>query len=211
MTDSMYDYLANNPQLGKAPFDLLQYHIIDLNANAGLGKVIQKDIHLLTNVEMSKVGMMACRHANGYDWWLLKQALDTNMIYTFLVTKDTIEIKHVQGFAEPHFKTWDLRGQSCFSTDGSKYAFAGGGVNSNGSQLFISDFDRCTGFLSNLMQINVPIDSTGYWYTDSLGIKDSVIRGLSFSANDSFFIYVKDGIFINVRWKLKCGMPVSHF
>ena len=47
ITDSMYDFWTNNPQFQKAPFDLLQYHIFDMNANGGLGKVIQKDIPLL--------------------------------------------------------------------------------------------------------------------------------------------------------------------
>ncbi|MBK8144717.1 MAG: T9SS type A sorting domain-containing protein [Bacteroidetes bacterium] len=189
LSDSAYTFYVTNQGGvgGKVPFDLLQYHIIDMNANTGLGKVIQKDIPLLTNVEMAKVGMMACRHANGYDWWLLKQALDTNMIYTFLITNDTIEFKYLQGFAEPHFGYSDLVGQSCFSSDGSKYAFATGGSNSGmGAQLGIADFDRCTGLLSNMKSINVPIDSTGYWYWDSIGIRDSLILGLCFSPNDSF-------------------------
>lgn len=186
ITDSMYDYWINNPQYQKVPFDLLQYHIVDMNANGGMGKVVQKNIPLLTNVEMAKVGMMACRHANGYDWWLVKQGFDTNMVYTFLVTKDTVELKHTQGFAEPHFGNYDLFGQACFSTDGSKYAFATGGVSSNGSQLYIADFDRCTGLLSNPITINVPIDSTNYPFFDNQGKRDSAILGVCFSPNDSF-------------------------
>ncbi len=75
ITDSNYDYYVVGNQ-NKVPFDLLQYHIVDMNANGGMGKLIQKNMSLLTNVEMAKVGMMACKHANGYDWWLLKQALN---------------------------------------------------------------------------------------------------------------------------------------
>jgi hypothetical protein len=187
MTDSMYDYWITNP-LGdnRAPFDLIQYHIVDMNANGGMGKVIQKNIKLLENAAMAKVGMMACRHANGYDWWLIKQGFDTNKVFTFLVTKDTVELKHIQTFAEPRFGFYDLRGQACFSTDGSKYAFATGGVNSNGAQLYIADFDRCTGILSNTKIVNVPVENTNEPYLENIGRKDSAIIGLCFSPNDSF-------------------------
>ncbi len=191
MTDSAYTSNVTGGQ-SKVPYDLLQYHIVDANANGGLGKVVQKNIPLLTNVEMCKVGMMACRHANGYDWWLLKQALDTNMIYTFLVTKDTVLLDTIQGFPEPHFGYYDLVGQSCFSKDGSKYAFATGGgfLNNKGAHLFIMDFDRCTGILSNTKEIYAPYDSTLTPLDTIFGpYLDSLITGISFSANDSF-LYV---------------------
>jgi hypothetical protein len=186
MTDSMYDYWMNYPPQNKFFFDLFTYHIIDMNANGGMGKVVQKNIKLLENAAMAKVGMMACRHANGYDWWLIKQGIDTNKVFTFLVTKDTVVLKHIQTFSAPRFGFYDLRGQACFSTDGSKYAFATGGVNSNGAQLYIADFDRCTGLLSNPKTYNVPIESTNYPYLENLGRKDSAIIGLCFSPNDSF-------------------------
>ncbi|MBK7589136.1 MAG: hypothetical protein IPI22_12825 [Bacteroidetes bacterium] len=83
MTDSMYDYWMNYPPQNKFFFDLFTFHIIDMNANGGMGKVVQKNIKLLENAAMAKVGMMACRHANGYDWWLVKQGIDTNKVFTF--------------------------------------------------------------------------------------------------------------------------------
>lgn len=184
MTDSAYDSYFNNPQ-GRAPYNFIQYHILDMNANGGVGKVINKNIQLLFNVELSKVGMMACRHANGYDWWLLKQAIDTNLIYTFLVTKDTVVLDTIQGFAEPHYGYLDLEGQSCFSTDGSKYAF----VQSLCNKLFIADFDRCTGILSNPKTFNIPIDSTTIPSPPPQYIWDSINTGVCFSPNDSF-IYI---------------------
>jgi len=186
ITDSMYDYWFTNPfGDGRFPANLLQYHVIDMNANNGLGKVVQKNVALLTNVEMSKVGMMACRHANGYDWWLLKQALDTNLIYTFLVTKDTVVLDTIQGFSAPHFGYLDLQGQSCFSTDGSKYAF----IQSTCNKLFVADFDRCYGILSTPKVYTIPIDSTTFPNPPPQYIWDSISRGVCFSPNDSF-IYI---------------------
>jgi hypothetical protein len=190
ITDSAYDYYISGGQ-NKVPYDLLQYHIVDMNANGGIGKVILKNVPLLTNVEMCKVGMMACKHANGYDWWLLKQALDTNMIYTFLVTKDSVALKQIQGFSTPHFGYYDLAGQSTFNYSGSKYAFATGGgfMNNHGAHLVISDFDRCYGTLSNATEINVPYDSTMTTMDTINGPMDSLITGVCFSPNDSF-LYV---------------------
>ena len=170
----------------KFPFDLLQYHVVDLNANNGSGKVIQKNIPLIENNEISWVGMTAVRHANGYDWWLLKQGFDTNKVYTFLVTKDTVVLDTIQYFSEPSFGLQCGFGQNCFSTDGSKYAVAMGG---HGRNLFLADFDRCYGILSNPKSIKIPIDSTTDPFYQSVGVWDSIINGVCFSPSDSF-IYV---------------------
>jgi hypothetical protein len=188
VSDSTYNNVWNGNV--KTPADLLLYNVVDMNANAGMGKVMQKNVPLIANTELARVGMMACRHANGYDWWLLKQGFDTNMIHTFLVTKDTIELKYMQGFSEPRFGLYDAFGQSCFSNDGSRYAFATGGVNSQGDKLFIADFDRCTGILSNPKSLHAPLHSSNT-ILDSLfpGDKDTSIIGLAFSPNDKF-LYV---------------------
>jgi hypothetical protein len=188
ITDSSYSYWINNPLGdGRLPFDLLQYHIVDMNANGGLGKVVQKNIPLLMNTEMFKVGMMACRHANGYDWWLLKQGAPENKIYTFLVTKDTVQLDTIQSFSAPVYNSYyDLRGQSCFSSKGDKYAFATNAPN-GGAKLFISDFDRCYGIVRNVKEILVPHDSSYTPLDNVFGpLFDSTINGVCFSPNDSF-------------------------
>ncbi len=185
ISDSAYTfYVTNGGGGGAVPYDLLQYHVVDMNANGGAGKVVQKNIPALTNVKMSKVGMMACRHANGYDWWLVKQAADTNMMYVFLVTADTVILKNVQGFSSPHFGYFDLVGQSCFSTDGSKYAYLQG----DRPKLFVADFDRCYGVFSNPREFNIPVDST----THPVWILDSSAIGVCFSPNDKFIYIAQD-------------------
>jgi hypothetical protein len=192
ITDSMYTYWNSNPfGDGRFPYNLLQYHVVDIYANSGMGKVVKKNVKILENVELCKTGMMACKHANGYDWWLLKQGANTNNIYTFFVTKDTVILDTIQTFPEPVFGYYDLRGQSCFNSDGSKYAFASGGgyLNNNGARLFIADFDRCHGILSNVKEIKVPYDSTLTILDTIWQAYDSLITGISFSPNDSF-LYV---------------------
>lgn len=93
VSDSTYNYYITNPGgIGKFPYDRLEYSVVDMNQNGGLGKVIVKRQKLLQGIEMNKVMMQACRHSNGVDWWLLKQGeYNTNRIYRFLVKADTIE------------------------------------------------------------------------------------------------------------------------
>jgi hypothetical protein len=189
-TDSAITYfdtmsLANNMRYG-VPFDLLQYHIIDMNANGGLGKVIAKNIPLLQNRRLNRVGMQACKHANGYDWWLLKQAeYDSTLVYRFLVTADGISGPDSQVFKPGVCSISDERGQASFSKDGTKYCYAA----ARRHKLFVADFDRCSGLLSNAKVVNIPYDSTKNPGDATLGRLDSMVTGTSFSSNDSF-IYV---------------------
>jgi hypothetical protein len=184
-TDSLKNYFVTN-NIPRDEFDLLQYHIVDMNANNGLGAVVQKNIPLLHNVQLSKTGMMACRHANGYDWWLLKQgAWNNNTIYSILVTADTLIVKDTQIINKPNFRDAFNDGQSAFSANGKKYAYAMG----RNSQLFLANFNRCTGKLSNTKVINIPIDSTTHPGDALQNRLDSNITGVCFSANDSF-IYI---------------------
>jgi len=182
-SDFEVDNYWNVPSSGRALFDLLLYHKVDMKLNGGAGKVIAKSKPLLENVKLSKTQMMACRHANGIDWWLLKQAHDTNMIYRFLVTKDSIYNMGTQGFAEPHFTKWDLVGQSMFNQDGTKYATVCMGIN----QFFYADFNRCNGLLSNPNIVNIanysirPPDTT----------LDIFPAGLCFSPSGNFLYIIK--------------------
>ncbi len=143
--------------------------------------------------------MMACKHANGKDWWLLKQATDTNMIYTFLVKQDTVEGPFIQGFAEPHFGKelgWaNNYGQSAFNEEGTVYV---SGAQFN-TKFFYANFNRCTGILSNNKVINIPIDSIGTIY------EDGTFGGCAFSNNGRFLYVIK----VNNIWQYDLFDPDS--
>jgi hypothetical protein len=172
------------PNSSKSPYDLLLYHIVDINANGGLGKVIEKNKVLLHDVELHKTMMQACQHSNGVDWWLLKQGrYGVNEIIRFLVTKDSISGPYTQTFAEPTYTPKDLFGQFVFSNNGAKFA----AVQAKSDKLFLADFDRCTGEMSNPKVINVPLDSTTQ--PNALHIGDSILNGVCFSPNDQY-IYI---------------------
>jgi hypothetical protein len=51
-------------------FDVLSYHIVDMDANNGKGKVVERNKILMQEARLSHNRMSAVRHANGRDWWL---------------------------------------------------------------------------------------------------------------------------------------------
>jgi hypothetical protein len=168
------------------PADRLYYNVIDMDANNGQGKVIEKRHQLLNMPKYSNSvpGVTACRHANGKDWWLFRQMADTFLISKFLVTADSIY--------GPYFQSFDLAGtlpsklpigfgQAAFNTNGTKYAV----VNEWSQNLYLMDFDRSNGLISNLKIIQMPSIDT---YASGVVI-DSFIEGIAFSPNDRF-IYV---------------------
>jgi hypothetical protein len=53
-------------------FDVLSYHIVDMDANNGKGKVVERNKILMQEARLSHNRMSAVRHANGRDWWLIK-------------------------------------------------------------------------------------------------------------------------------------------
>lgn len=175
-----FDDCYNNN--GNCYFDLLLYNVIDMNANGGLGKVTKRMVPLMENANLRKTQMMACRHGNGKDWWLLKNEGDNADVHTFLFTQDSVYDKGVQAFAQPNWGPWDIRGQSTFNADGSMFATTS--HCSSCGLIFIADFDRCHGVLSNPRTIQMPLDSqhnpTDTTWTDRLPV------GVAFSPNGQF-------------------------
>lgn len=201
VSDSLYDIYWTASNSIKAPFDLLQYNVVDMKLNGGSGKVVVKNKVLLQNIELSKVMMQACKHSNGRDWWLLKHGSGQNTIYRFLVTKDSIYGPYLQTFAQPIWGYSDLHGQIAFSKDGKKYA----AVMGSHSKLFMADFDRCSGELSNPKVFNIPIDSTTMPYWDNQHSFDSLGNGVCFSNNGNYLYLSKS---FNI-YQFEYGQPDS--
>jgi hypothetical protein len=182
-----------------------------MQANGGAGKVVKRMQKLMENAELSKPQMMACRHGNGKDWWLLKQGGDSNIIYKFLVTQDSIYDKGRQVFDAPYWGANDLQGQSTFSKDGNRYASA---CQSDGllGEIFIADFDRCWGVLSYPKVIQMPIASQ-YEPLDST-ITERSPTGLCYSPNGKLlYVFGYSNIFQydlqDSSWYHVAGMDTS--
>ena len=155
---------------------------IDIAANNGAGKVIEKNKILLTGTLMSPA---ACRHSNGRDWWILVSDADENRHYSILLDQE--------GFASPDTQLIGTKPNpipfeggnknnfivgNCFSPHGKYYA----DINDYlGFSIF--EFDRCTGLLSAERRVEYPspLPSHPTWYRNRQG------SGAVFSPNDSLF------------------------
>jgi hypothetical protein len=194
-TDSTHINWYTTPYNYNAWFDEILLNKIDMNVNGGMGKVVERGKKLMKQEKMLRTMMMACRHANGKDWWLLKQMYEDsgnfdgpyplckNKIAKILITKDSIYPATFQYFNAPDFGFFEQSGQAMFSQDGTQYASTCRSTN----KVFLADFDRCTGMLSNGKSINVPNFSRHDPSDTSL--LDVYTQGLCFSPNGQF-LYV---------------------
>jgi Secretion system C-terminal sorting domain len=119
---------------------------IDMSGNNGLGSVINKDIPIWQNDTLNLSLLTSCRHANGRDWWILSHRFGLDTTYRFLLDPTGVHLKgkqHLQVHApyDSSVASWHCN----FSPDGSKYAIHNG-LNVG---VYLYDFDRCTGELSN--------------------------------------------------------------
>ena len=148
----------------------LFYSIIDMNMNGGLGGVIQKNILLLDTVTEK---MVAVKHGNGRDWWLIAHKLGSNEFIKYLVDSNGIHGPFLQGIGSV-LGSFEQFGQIVVSQDGTKLCNA---VSTNFLEIF--NFDRCTGTLNNCINISYTPNFPNGFY------------GCSFSPNGKV-LYISD-------------------
>ena len=120
------------------------YSIVDMRLDSGMGDVVRKNVPIIRNELLSFSRMAACRHANGRDWWIVKNAWHYNLYYTFLLTPDTLLGPYIQQIGPLTGGSEESFSMSCFSADGSRYA-----TGTGNSPVIVMDFDRCSGLFSN--------------------------------------------------------------
>lgn len=84
--DTLRYYLFTVPALagfGGQPYSGLSYSIVDMRANGGFGDVVLKNVPLVPNVTEK---LMATRHANGRDAWVVVHTWNTAEYYAYPVT-----------------------------------------------------------------------------------------------------------------------------
>ncbi len=111
--------------------------------------LISKNNIILTDTTNSG-DMQACRHANGRDWWLIKPGLKENQIYFGLLSPSgiTMQLLEIPDITSRH----QAGTFSQFSFDGTKYFHYTGTYTRT---MFVYDFDRCNGTLSNPITIDM--------------------------------------------------------
>jgi gliding motility-associated-like protein len=184
-SDSLYYIIifdfVDNCSVGLNTACVLQYAIIDMSQNNGLGKVISTNNKLLeTPISDSK--LTACRHANGRDWWIVKKEWQTNKWFKFLLSPRGIEESYTQNIGSSSSIGFDESGSySIFSNQGDYFVSNYISNNPVKAGVEIMDFDRCTGEMRNVRTIEMEVDTLG-WYGCS---------GLSFSPSDQYLYIVR--------------------
>jgi PKD domain len=129
----------------------LYYSLIDMDYDNGHGIIEEKNVVIIEDtLVIGKV--TAVRHANGRDWWLVANEYKKNKFYRILVTPEGIQNlgTYQVGLPVPLAGI----GQATFIPDGSKYIRNSlVGTIDDTDYLDVYDFDRCTGILSNHIQI----------------------------------------------------------
>ncbi len=160
----------SSPQYQNMPSDLY-YSIIDMSLDSGRGAITQKNVVAIHDRVL--LGISACRHANGRDWWIVILRDSSDLIYKILLTPQGISSVNMQSLGVPNHIGAQAN-QPVFSPDGNKFAYryysGTWGNFTNQARLF--DFDRCTGTFSNGNVIQ--------WQDSQPGL------GISFSSNSKY-------------------------
>ncbi len=156
----------------------LNYSMIDMSLDSGLGGVDHPNLRLpVVSIPVSEQ-LMAIKHANGRDWWLLFRSMHLGWIartwYSALI--DETGIKYINEFEDLYVSAGG--GQLVASDDGSRLAMTSFS-SFGGYSISYFGFDRCTGQI---------------YFIDSLSPGSNVSRfyGVGFG-NDNSTFYVSAG------------------
>ncbi|MBK9400698.1 MAG: T9SS type A sorting domain-containing protein [Bacteroidetes bacterium] len=169
--DSIKYVLFHKSRQGQFAIDptILYSSTIDISLDGGLGSVVLKNDSIFADT--LSWGISACKHANGRDWWIVCIKDGNPQSYTFLLTPFGIDTMLIQNFGLST-NTYGNVSQLMFSQDGSKFIYSSPMNQSPSGNLIIADFDRCTGFFSNINSLSVS--------------PASYLFGLAFSPNSDY-------------------------
>jgi gliding motility-associated-like protein len=122
----------------------LNYSIVDMNYNSGLGAVIQKNIHL---ADSTAEKIAAIRHCNGRDTWIIVHKPISNKYLSYLITP--LGITNIPIISIGTTQISVFQGYLKASPDGKKIASVLSGQEYFGCHVALFDFNNATGILSN--------------------------------------------------------------
>jgi hypothetical protein len=141
---------------------------IDMSLNGGLGAAISKNQIIDSTFNYSEK-MIAIKHGNGRDWWLLNHQNNTDLFITRLISNNSIAF-------------------TLYQHTGNIYSGVGWGqmiANPTGDKIVVSDysgilekydFDRCTGLLTNYIDMSdVPLPGFDRYYGASISAQNFYI------------------------------------
>ena len=144
---SHLEYAENSPAIALTTG--LLGAIVEVDTLTNQGNMIVKNVPVISD-SLGMGQLTAAKHANGIDWWVMVPQYLTNEYYTFLLSEDGIQVAFEQQIGHATVLEGEAGGQAVFSSNGRfyiRYTPADG--------LFIFDFDRLTGLLSEFRYIDI--------------------------------------------------------
>jgi hypothetical protein len=175
----------------------LQYHVVNMNLNGGLGDVVSKNNLLIASTITEQIA--ATYHNNGTDIWFITHEYGNNKFLCYLVNSTGINsspvISNVGPAIVPCNSGMNARGEIKFSPDGKKVAFNNNGIgnNPNSDYMCLFDFDNATGIVSN--PINLAYERGGYGLSfspDNTKLYAATWKALNFTSVDSNKVFQFD-------------------
>jgi hypothetical protein len=140
---------------GGVNIDKLYYTKVDMNQNSGKGKVVEKNKVILSDT-LARGEIIAVKHANGKDWWVVTPLRNSNQFYILKFTSHGIVDTFKQTIGILPNSQGEGLGQTVFSPDGSKlyrtYRY---------NPVMVYSFDRETGTFTQF-------DTISFHYGDQL-------------------------------------------
>jgi Secretion system C-terminal sorting domain len=152
---------------------------IDIRGNNGKGIVSNKNYPRMENDTTNGVFFTFCRHGNGRDWWMIRPDWNLHHYYRFLLNPNGLDSLPQQILPMPPANQRGAQKTSnsfTYSPDGSKFAHRAASVG-----IWLYDFDRCSGSVSNRRLIPRPNLYIG-----------EIFAGIAFSPNSRYLYCTTD-------------------
>jgi PKD repeat protein len=183
--DSIYYLIHARARIGECDYvithaDLL-YSKIDIYANNGLGRVLEKNVLIKSCEDGSWRATGAVKHANGRDWWVVSSYLNKEDYHIFKISNLGVSEGNTV-YSEPTNIDFISHGRLLFTPDGTRMISSAPNASAR-----IHDFDRCTGQIGDFQEIPTLFQNT--WNYESLG------DGAAVSPN-SRYLYLTSNSFV---------------
>lgn len=149
----------------------LWYSIVDLDANDGKGKVIEKNIILSDSV----YHFTCIQHGNGKDWWVISMKENLVDFDIYLLSEFGIEYIKNQSFSLPVFYS-NYNRSPLISSQRGDWIYR----QFNHEPGYLFHFDRCTGEIQYKTEIGIP---------DTIPVPNSFGMRVPISSPNGQFIY----------------------
>jgi hypothetical protein len=165
----------------------VHYSLVNINMRAGLGDIdnTQKNVLIYSNDTVC-TPLIAIRHANGRDWWIIQRKAGIKGYIKLLLTPNGISFVGLQSIGTELW-SWFSAGEFAVNSSGDQIALSmwdplGPSNQYEHSTIEVIDFDRCSGELSH-PQILSP----------------TVCWSLSYSPNGKYLYYCTYDTFYQVK------------